>query len=208
MEILDKLGAVAAEEAPFDSDSRIYQRLLRDGASLAVELAEHLLPHLLNPMTSLVVADSAEGFNPTHDLVRIVVNAAVMEANRTRANPLRSLAFPLVGPPVPQDRVEFSPAWVRLSEQGLKEKVEAARGYEQLAKEVENILRKYGEDPFALEYFHTIVTPGDCGYFEQPHYELVGKERFLSGLYEEVITFADHLLPVAEGLHRWALSRP
>jgi len=147
-----------------------------------------------------VVGDAAEGYNPTHDVCRLLIDAAVDRVARVRGHRLHSYAFPLVG--APDSGVILGPGRIelKLDDDALVRKLDAARGYDELADEVENTLRTQGAGAFRRE----ILGPGAGGDGlaprTPPYYERHGERRRAEGVYTRVIRFREHVLPVARAL--------
>ena len=81
------------------TDAAIYQAVLHGDSTFFVDLADRLAAWLGREHITMVVGDAIEGYNPTHDLCRILVNRAVRVASGTR--PVSTYAFDLTGPPGP-----------------------------------------------------------------------------------------------------------
>src|SRR5258707_9486157 len=64
------------------SDAEIYSAILNGEIFLFVGLAEEMAEALLEGRVEYVVGDAIEGYNPAHDVCRLVTNAAVKEARR------------------------------------------------------------------------------------------------------------------------------
>jgi hypothetical protein len=94
---------------------------------------------------------------------------------------------------------------LRLDDDALARKLEAARGYDELRREVEAALRAFGEDAFRRECLWDAGRPfdrvADAG--TEPYYERVGRDRQSIGRYAEVITLERHVQPVARALRAW-----
>src|SRR5262245_7457120 len=97
--VLDGAAATRGSIYGRMSDREIYRAILaRDHArflALADELAEELVRHDIG----VVAGDAIEGFNPSHDVCRYVINAAVRIASQRKGRTIACYAFPLDGPP-------------------------------------------------------------------------------------------------------------
>jgi hypothetical protein len=79
------------------SDQDVYQGLLRGDAGMFVEFAVRLGDDLAELRPPYVAGDAREGFNPTHDICRMIIDAAVRRARRTGAE-IGNYAFFLLAP--------------------------------------------------------------------------------------------------------------
>ena len=64
------------------SDQEVYDAMLRQDVGLFLRIAYDLTDWLVLHGIEYVVGDSAEGYNPTHDVCRILVGGAVELAHR------------------------------------------------------------------------------------------------------------------------------
>jgi len=175
-------------------DSEIYQALLGYQASPLPKWLQQLYNQLKNEEDVLIVADQAEGYNPTHEVCRILANklAASLE---TAGVKVTNLEFPLMGHPCPSDRKSDVQMMLSLSETELKDKIETGLDYARkssprLVEEINEALNLFGEAVFATECLYsgqaTIYEAG-CLPDKKPHFETVGEERLANGVYKEVI---------------------
>src|SRR5262249_10267711 len=75
--LLNRLGAPADGFFGVLSDQAMYHAVLDQRASLFLELLESLKDSLVANEIDFVAGDAYEGYNPTHDLCRVLINAAV-----------------------------------------------------------------------------------------------------------------------------------
>ena len=64
------------------TDQAIYTAIIKGESDLFITLTEELARELLGEGTEYVVGDAIEGYNPAHDVCRLMINAAVEKANR------------------------------------------------------------------------------------------------------------------------------
>jgi hypothetical protein len=149
---------------------------------------------------SMVAGDAFEGFNPVHDLCRLIVDLAVVVAQASSGRPIASYEFPL----------EAAPGWRhdpaalrwRLDGAQLERKLEAAAGYPELAGEVERALAAHGRTAFAEEWLYPVeplatLARGRSG---RPRYEVFGEQRVAAGHYTQVLRHDEHFAPLAQRL--------
>lgn len=190
--LLDATGSLPGSIFGDWSDAELYQRLLKQDHSFFLELVDRLAEELMALRATTVVADAAEGYNSGHDVCRLVVDAAVRVASRWQ--PIRSYAVALVGPPHEGPGVKLE-----LNEAIWREKMQAASNYPELAREVENAVKTFGEKSFAHETLIPCETPFALPE-GVPYYEEYGAKQVAAGFYQHVIRQCDHLAPLARKL--------
>ena len=182
------------------SDSVVYQALLGTGSSPFGEWLDGLTRAALEAGIDTVVADEAEGYNPSHDLCRVLANRLVSRL-RAAGREVRNLEIPLVGHPCDPAREDQIEIEVRLTEAELRQKLEQVLDYARrcspvLLAEVQTMFDTFGTQAFARECLYPAArTPYEEGVLpgDMPHFERVGEERQAAGIYKDVIR-ARHLL--------------
>jgi hypothetical protein len=206
--VLEEVGARPGSVYGRFTDAELYAALLSRDESLFLGLAEELAGAFVRAWVEVVAGDAREGYNPAHDVCRLVLDAAAALAGSEMGRPLRVFDFPLVaGPddcPAPRRRGAL---WVRLDEAELARKLAAARGYEELAGEVEDALRVAGEDAFLVECLRPVERWASEPVGETPFYERHGERRVSEGHYHKVLRCRDHIAPLAERLWRFTGAR-
>ena len=188
------------------SDRAIYSAILSHDHAAFQRIADRLAEALVAEGIDCVAGDAVEGYNPSHDVCRLVINAAVRMAARSRGAPVAAYEFALVGAPdacAPELRPRA--IHLELDEQTLARKLEAARGYEELRGEVEHALRQFGLAPFRTEYLRPVDTDDRYGGWDPdqvPFYESYGEKRVAEGVYDCVLRFREHVQPLADALWR------
>lgn len=187
------------------SDREIYAAMLAHDHAFFLGLADELAAALAAEEIDYVVADAEEGYNPSHDVCRLVVDAAVRMAARRRPGGIAAYDFLLVGAP-DECREELRPRAVRLQLDpgALERKLRAARAYPELAGEVERALERFGAAPFSVELLRPVEGGRLPAYDEAPFYETYGERQVAAGVYERVLRFHEHVLPLAEALRSHA----
>ncbi len=205
--VLRHTGADAGGVYGRMADREVYAALLEHDHDRFLRLADDLAETLLAHGADCVVGDASEGYNPSHDVCRLVINAAVRMASREREAPVSSYDYLLVGPPGEcPEHLRDAAFILELDDAALDRKVETARGYPELAAEVDAALARFGLDPFRTE----CLRPSDpleryaWDPEEVPFYERHGEERVAAGVYQQVVRFREHVLPAADAL--WAPS--
>ncbi len=173
------------------TDRAVYAALLAGDARAFCALVDELADDLHN--ADCVVADAAEGYNPTHDLCRMIVDAAVRRLGRR----VPSYEFSLAPDAAPR-----SPAVaLELDDDAFDRKLAAARGYRGLEAEVAEIAQR-GLDVLACEVL-SVAAPAP-EFAEPPFYEAFGAARVAEGRYAETIRYRPHVARVAAALGRCA----
>ena len=143
-----------------------------------------------------VVSDAIEHFNPVHDLCSVL---ATLAARRARPMPKR-FEFAIERPIAP-DALAAGAEVLRLSPSDFARKLAAAAANGALQVEVERV-RAEQPGVGAVEALIPVApdrpllpAPG-----ETPYYETFGRARVASGRFQTLITYADHVAPLAEAL--------
>lgn len=208
--VVNRAGGRPAQFFGHFTDHEAYGFLLSGEAEPWIAIAESLAEALLEEGVAYVVADAVEGFNPIHDLCRVVADGAVAIAGRRGASIAR-YGFPLEArPDAALPGLLAQAVVVELDEEAVERKLAAARGYPEMAAEVERALAGYGTAAFRTEHLR-VVDPeaAPAGYFtDRPYYEEHGARQVELGYYDRVLRFREHFLPIAEAVARHAGSRP
>jgi hypothetical protein len=189
------------------TDSAGYLAILNHDIDLFVGLARELCGAFVADRIDYVVGDAFEGYNPMHDVCRLVINAAVSVAT-ARGQRLANFEFSLInkpgtrGEPPPTNAI-----WRLLDEAAFERKMTAAKGYTQLAGEVLSALERTSTDAFRVECLCPVDPgAGDCRCDEPPFYERYGEKQVTAGHYQQVLRYNDHIAPLAEALRRYVES--
>jgi hypothetical protein len=193
-----KIGAIFGRF----SDADIYTSILKFDSRRITDLATELAEIFSRDGIDYVVGDASEGYNPAHDLCRLILNAAIQMTERLGNSSVRNFDFPLLGHPdnCRQDLLKHAYR-IKLDDVAFARKVAAARNYPGLLGEVESAVRQHGVDAFRRECLRPVRTPGE-GYAldEPPFYERYGERQVSAGFYSHVLRYRRHMLPLAEAL--------
>jgi hypothetical protein len=186
------------------TDTEIYQAILERDVPFFVGLSDALATLLVDEAIDCVAGDATEGYNPTHDVCRLIIDRAVRLARGART--LTNFAFPLINTsrhgnaPADAVHVDLSPAELALKVEACRDYAAAAGGT--LLAEVAAMLREEDKSTLSREYLTPVVAglavtyPADY----QPFYERYGEQQVAAGRYKVVIRYGEHLLPIARGL--------
>lgn len=224
------LAATGARPAPVYgpfSDGELYAAVLEHEHSPFVRLVEELASTLVRERVEMVAGDAEEGYNPSHDICRLLVNAAVSLVNRTTGARVSNYDFTLVGPPGHcPEQLRAGSIRLDLDEAAFARKLSAAHNYPELRAEVEAALSgagsvAFGEHPdlarqtvqefkgacandFRVEWLRPVAAEGfgpSClGVRERPFYEAYGERQVQAGHYRRVLRYREHVLPLAAAL--------
>lgn len=204
--VLERAGAKPGSVYGRLSDRAVYRAILDGDVDLFAGLADELAAALDRAEIGCVAGDAVEGFNPGHDVCRLVINAALLRLAEKARHP-RNFEFALEGAPEdcsPEDREDA----IRLELDGdaLQRKLAAAAGYPEMAYEMERALASHGRASFGVECLRPVRYGLEIGgrHSQPPFYESYGEKQVAAGIYREVIRFRDHMAPLAEGLGRRA----
>jgi hypothetical protein len=206
--VLAKAGAEPGAIYGWCSDIELYAAVLAGDTAFLLRLMHRLVDTLGDLGADCVVGDAMEGFNPSHDVCRFLINAAVSVIRKETRRELGNFDFLLEGnpgdcPPELQNRA----VRVDLEEAALERKLAAAVSYPELKAEVEGALARFGSQPFRTEWLRPVadVREGlDSMMHEPPYYESVGEGRVNSGHYRAVIRYRDNVRPLVNALWREA----
>lgn len=199
--ILRAVGASKGSIYGVLTDIDLYAAVLRKEHDRFARLAGQLAEALTDPAVDYVVGDAAEGYNPGHDVCRLLIDAAVALADQNRAVALGNFACKLSGSPVPPPGASAGDL-LRLDDAALARKIAAGRGYQELAGEVEGALKAFGQDVFRDEY----LPPAESAPWQQvadhgkPFYEVYGEGQVAAGHYREVLRYEEHMRPLMAAL--------
>src|SRR5688500_1912241 len=185
------------------SDREIYRTILARDHARFIALADELAAVFVRDQVDLVAGDAVEGFNPSHDVCRYVINAAVRAASAASGRPIACYAFPLESAPdACPESVRARALQVHLDDAMLDRKLRAAHAYAELRSEVEHTLERFGAEPFRTEWLWPVDLTDPYGWdpCRIPYYESYGAQRVTSGAYQHVVTFREHVKPLADAL--------
>ena len=183
--IFGRLSDRAIYAAILAGDVRLFRGLVAELAAACADLDE-------------IVGDAAEGYNPAHDVCRLLIEAAVTRARRLHGRAPRSFEFPLVGPPRRPDAARAGSVELTLDDRALARKLSAARRYAELDGEVEAALRAGGPEAFRVDVLDPAAPWAPPA--RPPFYEEHGARRVAEGAYARVLRHREHVRPLAHAL--------
>jgi hypothetical protein len=200
-DVIERAGARVGPVFGAFTDQAAYRLLLAGDVEPVARLLERLTDRLAEEETIYVVADACEGFNPVHDLCRVLVDAAAGRAERRTGRPVDCFDFPLEAAP-DSPGGDGDDRRLLLDEAAVARKLTAAQGYPEMAAEVERALASHGRAAFAVERLRPVDPrrPLVAPLAGPPLYERFGEERVAAGQYREVLRFAEHFAPFVAAL--------
>lgn len=200
--VLNQTGATCGSIYGRLTDAEAYAAILNRETEFFVGLTRELSETFAAERIDCVAGDALEGYNPMHDVCRLVVNAAVAVAGRLRGNRIRNLEFSLIGQSVCRHEPSHADGICRLlDDAAFARKMSAAKGYAELAGEVNAALKRTSTDALRMECLSPVVPgPVECLYDQVPFYESYGEKQVAAGRYDRVLRYQEHIAPIAEAL--------
>jgi hypothetical protein len=201
--LITSAGAKRGEVFGLISDAEIYRAILDQNFSFFLMLVDKIADSFLDHEIDSVAGDAAEGFNPTHDICRTVINAAVLSAERRGGTPIANFEFCLTEweRNSPKQEHDSRCLHLNLDDQMLSQKLAAAEAYVELRNEVRKAIASRGKDYFRLECVRRVVSASALrSQVTRPVYETWGEQRVAEGEYWSVIRYEKHVLPIMEAI--------
>ena len=144
--LLDRTGAAAGEVFGAFTDRQLYEALLKGEPSAFLDVTERLADAFVRRGIETVVADPAEGYNPAHDVCRLITDTAVRAAT-ARGCSIGSWEFPLVRPATEDPE---GTRRIVLDDAALERKRAAAESYPEMRAEVDAALGRAGLESYRV----------------------------------------------------------
>lgn len=203
--LLDQNGAQAGCIYGRLTDHAFYSAIIKGEFDLFIGLTGELARELEREEIEYVVGDAKEGYNPVHDVCRLMINAAVEIVNRKRDQPIPNFEVFLTGQADNHPERIAGDMWLDLDEDSLSKKLEAARAYPEIASDVDRILKQEGIQAIQTELLRLARNHSTCDRVtETPDYEFHGEQQVAAGHYEQVLRYREHVTPLAEALRYYS----
>lgn len=183
-DLLERCGAVAGPIFGRFTDRKLYELLLTREVEPVAEVVRELTADLRRHKTGVVIGDSWELYNPTHDLARIILDLAVARSGRKIDN----------------YEIADGDVTIELDEAALSRKLAALEDYTSMRKETDAVLRREGMNALRFESLRRATPP--WAPMRQATYEQFGADRVAAGHYREVIRYAEHFAPFVAALYQ------
>jgi hypothetical protein len=201
--IISQVGAPAGGIFGRFTDAAIYATILEGDLSLFHRLVDELSLSFSTHDIDYVAGDATEGYNPAHDLCRLILNAAVRACRLRWNRQIANFDFLLAGRPDEGDPMRLSRAIrIELDEAGFQRKIQVATSYTELGDEIEAATKQNGLSSFRKEYLRPVGRSCDYVFNEPPFYERYGEKQVAAGAYPQVLRYREHMLPIAAALQR------
>lgn len=224
--VLEASGAVPGPVYGHMTDIDLYNAVLNFDHRRFTELVDELANALMCNGVEYLAGDAEEGYNPGHDVCRLVSNAAIRVVKRKTKKQIANYDFTLVGGPderCPEQAGAHS-LWLHLDDAQFARKLSAARNYPELQAEVASALNAgnetFREHPDLVERSRSTYGVTDANHFrveclrpvnaerpplaflngDKPFYEAYGEKQVGAGNYNQVLRYREHMLPLAEAL--------
>ena len=206
--ILNSLGAQPASIYGPMTDVEIYSAILDRNFDLFIETARELAEALVRNRIEYVVGDAIEGYNPAHDVCRLIIDAAVKKAFQM-GHRVENFDVLLAGKSADRAAETLTDAIsIEVDGETLSRKLQAVHDYSELAVDVRRILDEEGTDSLRTECLRRVTEGcGDGKLKEPPYYETYGEKQVAAGYYQQVIRYRDHVLPIAQALRQFVAGR-
>jgi hypothetical protein len=192
--IIERTGAEVGPVFAAAADRDWYRAILTGDRRLFDDAARSIVSLCVARCVTQIVADALEFFNPMHDLCSCLAQN-IQAQLRSAGGPVELLTYPIERP----DMLTGDPEHVyALDDSALRRKLDAVAQYHELTAEVER-RRVAAIEEFGVER----LFPADIRRVwperavEEPFYEKFGRGRVDGGTYGQVITYADHVRPLA-----------
>ncbi|MEO6650897.1 MAG: hypothetical protein ABIN89_31270 [Chitinophagaceae bacterium] len=202
--ILNSLGSKYVKILAPYTDTEIYKFILERNFDEINRVKQIIRFEIEKNRYNLIVGDSLEGFNPTHDLCRYIINSIVKDIRLDNITAeILNYGFDLDSAPnkipVTERGNIFS---LKLDASDFESKLEAALNYPEIKLEVDKAIQYFGKEAFFTEFF---IENSNLDVMENwstpcPAYESYGRQRVSNGIYNEVIEFEKHMKPIAISL--------
>jgi hypothetical protein len=202
IKLIDSLGAKFQNSIKIFTDVELYKVILEQDLSEILSYKNRLKDIIIKNDYDVIVGDALEGFNPTHDICRYLINGIVSDilANNN-SKKILNYDFALDAAPnnISIDD-NIGGLSLKLSDEEFQMKLNAAMAYPELKYEVDTAIEKYGREVFLWESFRKVLDLNQISNWGdvKPYYEVFGEKRVKDGFYSKIITFEKHIKPIAE----------
>jgi len=205
--LIKSLDAAKGEVFGALTDRAIYDAILSGNLPLFSDLLETITGALIAHEVDFVTGDALEGFNPSHDLCRFLIDGAVALVKRRTGRVIPNYEIRLTSWETGQ-RERHGPncLHLELSTPALQEKLEAAQAYPSLQGEVRQHIAACGPEHFRVECFSKVPLEGNAP-TETPYYESIGAQRVAKGIYRTALRYRDHVRPIYDAIGSYSLTR-
>jgi hypothetical protein len=224
--ILSAAGAIAGSIYGRFTDQDLYAAILSSNFGLFEQIVAELAEILDQQQVTYVTGDAVEGYNPIHDVCRLVINASVAIVSRSNNREIVNTDFLLLGRH--HTRHELPDTFrLTLDDDVFERKLAMARAYPELEAEVDArlntktleqlqafpelsaefdsiVMSELGSEVYRMECQRLVSSTSlDGPSRERPFYERYGERLVAAGIYRKAIRYRDHIAPLAEAISRF-----
>lgn len=207
------------------TDAELYALILKHDFAPLMRVVDEFVEAIVAEAAPAVAGDAIEGFNPAHDICRLMINAAVEIARRRSGGEIVNQDFLLVGRHAPLALAGATS--LQLDDASFTRKLEAAYAFLELRPEVDAALggqllafhqypqirneirldsNALGAEAYRVECLRPVNEKASEPFAAIPFYERYGELRVAEGVYGDVIRYRQHILPLAEALSHHAAT--
>ena len=219
--VLNAIGCVRGSIYGAMTDPEIYAAVMDFKHARFLHLIDELASLLLREEVDCVAGDAEEGYNPAHDICRMLINAAATLVSGKYRRKIKNFDFTLIGSPgeCPSE-LQSEAIYLRLDDRALARKLGAAHNYPELQAEVAAALSGVGSvglhqhpdlatlagvglasaDQFSVECLRPVESGLILRKPEVPFYEAYGERQVAAGHYARVLRYREHILPLADAI--------
>ena len=191
--IIQRAGAQVGPVFAAATDREWYRAILTGDRRLFDGASAQIADMCRTERVTQIVADAREFFNPMHDLCSGLAQHVALQLQRSCA--IELLTYPIERPDMLRGDPHHTYA---LDDAALRRKLDAAAEYHELTSEVER-KRISAMDDLGLERLFSLDIHREWPRLppEEPFYEKFGRDMVERGTYAELITYANHVRPLA-----------
>jgi hypothetical protein len=198
VKVLEATGCTAGRVFRRFTDREFYEILLNGNESALTNVMKDMIADLKQRGVERLVGDACEGFNPTHDVCRYMINLMAKRLG------LPNYDFLLEGSPLScPEGLKDKCLLFHLTDEDFERKLAAAQNYPELKFDLEETLKKYGKAPFKVECLRPVDGLPALKTWETPlpFYETYALQKIEQGKYREVISFEKQIRPLVEAIY-------
>lgn len=175
------------------SDREAYAMILEGNVALLLSIVTELAAVLQTQRPATIVSDAVEGYNPVHDLCRLVAGAAIVMAGTATAH----YEYAVVGGP---DSFDGTDVFLELDDRAYAAKMERARRNAAAIPDIDAMLSRHGAEVYRFERLRPVLDWRDIGSGPRALYERFGEERVAAHRYARPIRRGEHMIPLRDAL--------
>jgi hypothetical protein len=222
--VLEAAGAVPGPVYGAFTDVDLYDNVLNFDHRVFTDVVECLANVIIQNRIEVIAGDAEEGYNPAHDVCRLIINAAIKLAQTRSGTAIHNYDFTLMGAPGRcSEQLSAESLWINLDDAALERKLSAAGSYPELRAEFEAAVsgvdhETFRNDPNLAQRVRTVFGVTEVNDFRTeclrpvsfhcsaetpdhvPFYELYGERQVQAGHYQHVLRYREHVLPLAATL--------